>query len=80
MTSEKRASMQSTAYEFIKHKITMCEYAPNQLLSEALLQEELGFPVRLYAKPSAGWSRRGWSRFSPSVGSLSPVFRSVISV
>ena len=49
MTSEKRASMQSTAYEFIKHKITMCEYAPNQLLSEALLQEELGFsrtPVR----------------------------------
>ena len=41
--------MQSKAYEFIKRKITMCEYAPNQLLSEAVLQEELGFsrtPVR----------------------------------
>lgn len=41
--------MQARAYEFIKHKITMCEYAPNQLLSEAVLQAELGFsrtPVR----------------------------------
>ena len=45
----KSTSMQSKAYEFIKRKITMCEYAPNQLLSEAVLQEELGFsrtPVR----------------------------------
>lgn len=49
MSSPKSTSMQSQAYEFIKHKITMCEYAPNQLLSEAVLQEELGFsrtPVR----------------------------------
>ena len=41
--------MQSQAYEFIKRKITMCEYAPNELLSEAVLQSELGFsrtPVR----------------------------------
>lgn len=49
MPSAKSASMQSKAYDFIKRKITMCEYAPNQLLSEAVLQEELGFsrtPVR----------------------------------
>lgn len=49
MSSVKPASMQSKAYDFIKRKITMCEYAPNQLLSEAVLQEELGFsrtPVR----------------------------------
>lgn len=49
MSSAKSASMQSQAYEFIKRKITMCEYAPNQLLSEAFLQAELGFsrtPVR----------------------------------
>lgn len=45
----KSTSMQCKAYEFIKRKITMCEYKPNQLLSEAMLQEELGFsrtPVR----------------------------------
>ncbi|MDO5141617.1 MAG: GntR family transcriptional regulator [Eubacteriales bacterium] len=41
--------MQAQAYEFIKHKIIMCEYTPNQLLSETFLQKELGFsrtPVR----------------------------------
>ncbi|MDO4270288.1 MAG: GntR family transcriptional regulator [Eubacteriales bacterium] len=49
MAVQREPSMQSKAYEFIKHKITTCEYAPNQLLSEAVLQEELGFsrtPVR----------------------------------
>lgn len=49
MATAKTSSMQSQAYEFIKRKITMCEYAPNQLLSEAVLQAELGFsrtPVR----------------------------------
>lgn len=49
MSTAKTSSMQSQAYEFIKRKITMCEYAPNQLLSEAVLQSELGFsrtPVR----------------------------------
>ena len=49
MSTAKTSSMQSQAYEFIKRKITMCEYAPNQLLSEAVLQAELGFsrtPVR----------------------------------
>ena len=33
--------MQSTAYDYIKHKIACCEYAPNQMLSESQLQEEL---------------------------------------
>ena len=49
MAVQKEPSMQSKAYHFIKNKITSCEYAPNQLLSESLLQEELGFsrtPVR----------------------------------
>lgn len=49
MAGSKKQSMQSTAYDFIKKKITMCEYAPNQMLSESQLQEELGFsrtPVR----------------------------------
>lgn len=49
MSTAKTSSMQSQAYEFIKRKITMCEYPPNQLLSEAVLQAELGFsrtPVR----------------------------------
>ncbi len=48
MTAKKQ-SMQSAAYDFIKQKITTCEYAPNQMLSESLLQAELGFsrtPVR----------------------------------
>lgn len=42
-------SIQNEAYEHIKKKIMMCEYAPNQLLSESVLQEELGCsrtPVR----------------------------------
>ena len=42
-------SMQARAYDFIKQKITLCQYAPGQLLSEAQLREELGFsrtPVR----------------------------------
>ena len=41
--------MQNQAYQFIRKKIANCEYAPNQMLSEAQLQEELGFsrtPVR----------------------------------
>ncbi|MGI6180611.1 MAG: GntR family transcriptional regulator [Agathobaculum sp.] len=49
MPASKKQSMQSTAYDFIKKKITTCEYAPNQMLSESLLQAELGFsrtPVR----------------------------------
>lgn len=49
MAASQKVSMQSKAYEFIKQKITACEYAPNQMLSEAQLQEELGFsrtPVR----------------------------------
>lgn len=49
MDKKKTPSMQSQAYDFIKQKITTCEYAPNQLLSESILQAELGFsrtPVR----------------------------------
>lgn len=49
MAVSRKNSMQSQAYEFIRNKIVNCEYAPNQLLSEAVLQEELGFsrtPVR----------------------------------
>lgn len=49
MDKKKTPSMQSQAYDFIKRKITTCEYAPNQLLSESILQAELGFsrtPVR----------------------------------
>lgn len=49
MAKQKKQSMQSTAYDFIRRKIVFCEYAPNQLLSEVQLQEELGCsrtPVR----------------------------------
>ena len=41
--------MQNQAYQFIRKKIESCEYAPNDMLSESLLREELGFsrtPVR----------------------------------
>lgn len=41
--------MQNQAYQFIRGKIERCEYAPNDMLSESLLREELGFsrtPVR----------------------------------
>ena len=41
--------MYEQAYEFIKNKIMMCEYAPGAPLSESFLQKELGFsrtPVR----------------------------------
>ncbi len=44
-----RQTMQSAAYEYIKRKISTCEYAPNQLISESILQQELGMsrtPVR----------------------------------
>ena len=64
MPSAKSASMQSKAYDFIKRKITMCEYAPNQLLSEAVLQEELG---------------RACSKYFPSAVSLFPASQSAIS-
>ena len=49
MTTERDSSMQNQAYRFIRKKIESCEYAPNDMLSEALLREELGFsrtPVR----------------------------------
>lgn len=49
MPEKKKHSIQSEAYEYIKKKIMMCEYLPNQLLSESILQEELGCsrtPVR----------------------------------
>lgn len=49
MPSQPSRSIQNTAYDHIKKKIMMCEYAPNQLLSESVLQEELGCsrtPVR----------------------------------
>ncbi len=49
MAAPKKQLLQLTAYEYIKNKITMCEYAPNQILSESAIQEELGFsrtPVR----------------------------------
>lgn len=41
--------MQNIAYRFIRGKIEDCEYAPNQMLSESMLREELGIsrtPVR----------------------------------
>lgn len=49
MTAERDSSMQNQAYQFIRKKIERCEYAPNDMLSESLLREELGFsrtPVR----------------------------------
>ena len=49
MAAQRDSSMQNQAYQFIRKKIADCEYAPNQMLSEAQLQEELGFsrtPVR----------------------------------
>lgn len=49
MAAQKEASMQHQAYRFIRQKIANCEYVPYQMLSESLLQEELGFsrtPVR----------------------------------
>ncbi len=42
MSNKRVHSIQNEAYEHIKKKIIMCEYAPNQLLSESVLQEELG--------------------------------------
>jgi len=42
MSNQRVHSIQDKAYERIKKKIMMCEYAPNQLLSESVLQEELG--------------------------------------
>jgi len=42
MSTQRIHSIQNQAYEYIKKKIMMCEYAPNQLLSESVLQEELG--------------------------------------
>ncbi len=42
MSNQRVHSIQNEAYEAIKKKIVMCEYAPNQLLSESVLQEELG--------------------------------------
>lgn len=49
MSAKLTRSIQNEAYEHIKKKIMMCEYAPNELLSESVLQEELGCsrtPVR----------------------------------
>lgn len=49
MSARPVRSIQNEAYEHIKKKIMMCEYAPNELLSESRLQEELGCsrtPVR----------------------------------
>ncbi len=49
LTAERDSSMQNQAYQFIRKKIESCEYAPNDMLSESLLREELGFsrtPVR----------------------------------
>lgn len=49
LTAECDSSMQNQAYQFIRKKIERCEYAPNDMLSESLLREELGFsrtPVR----------------------------------
>lgn len=49
MSEKKKHSIQNEAYAHIKKKIMTCEYLPNQLLSESLLQEELGCsrtPVR----------------------------------
>jgi len=42
MSTKRVHSIQNQAYEYIKNKIMMCEYAPKQLLSESVLQEELG--------------------------------------
>ena len=59
MTAERDSSMQNQAYQFIRKKIERCEYAPNDMLSESLLREELGFsrtPVR--EKSSASRARR----------------------
>lgn len=38
---DKQQSMQAAAYDYIKNKIARCEYMPNQMLSESLIQEEL---------------------------------------
>ena len=49
MSSKQGSSMQNQAYQFIRQKIALCEFAPNQMISESQLQEELGFsrtPVR----------------------------------
>lgn len=49
MSQQNPQSIQNEAYEHIKRKIMMCEYAPNQLLSEAVLLQEIGCsrtPVR----------------------------------
>lgn len=49
MSAHPSRSIQNEAYEHIKKKIMMCEYRPNQLLSESVLLEDLGCsrtPVR----------------------------------
>lgn len=49
MSAHPSRSIQNEAYEHIKKKIMMCEYKPNQLLSESVLLEDLGCsrtPVR----------------------------------
>lgn len=49
MPPQRDASMQDTAYRYIRKKIELCEYAPGQMLSESILHDELGFsrtPVR----------------------------------
>lgn len=49
MSAKPGSSMQNQAYQFIRQKIALCEFAPNQMISESQLQEELGFsrtPVR----------------------------------
>ena len=62
MPEKKKHSIQSEAYEYIKKKIMMCEYLPNQLLSESILQEELGCsrtPVREAIRRLEGIDCRG---------------------
>ncbi len=49
MAESNMSSMQQQAYHYIKQKIATCQYAPNQMISESQLREELGFsrtPVR----------------------------------
>ena len=49
MPKEQENSLQSQAYQYIRQKIATCEYAPNQMLSESQLRDELGIsrtPVR----------------------------------
>lgn len=38
----KKESLKQQAYNWIKNKIIMCEYAPNELLNEEQLKEEIG--------------------------------------